>query len=107
MYIRFRLLSHGTLISLTNDTTDYMLVEINNDIIILKIKIDEYLNEVSIKFEEIDSSWIHIEIGQHKNTWFIDVNGEKHILIIPADLPIKLCTNNLLIGNLEVNAYCT
>lgn len=103
MYVRFGILSRGNFFSIKSDTTDYLLIKIINDIIKLKIKLDDYFDEVSIKFEAIDSSWIHMEIGQKKNSWFIDVNGEKRTLIMPLDVPNELCDNCLRIGNLEVN----
>lgn len=80
-----------------------MLVEIIKDVIKLKIKLDDYFDEVLIKFEEIDSSWIHVNIEQQKNCWVIEINGEKRILIMPEDIPIEICQNYLYIGNLEVN----
>ncbi|XP_025406324.1 uncharacterized protein LOC112680444 [Sipha flava] len=86
LYLRFELLANGNLMSIKGMTTDYMLVEINNDIIKLIVKLDDYYDEVLIQFEEIDSSWIHVEIEQQENTWIIDVNGEKRTLIMPADI---------------------
>jgi hypothetical protein len=102
--LKFELLANGNLMSIKGMTTDYMLVEINNDIIKLIVKLDDYYDEVLIQFEEIDSSWIHVEIEQQENTWIIDVNGEKRTLIMPADISNNdLCKNYLYIGNNEVN----
>lgn len=84
-------------------TTDYMLVEVNNNIIKLIIKLDDYFDEAIIPFEEIDSSWIHMEIEQQESTWLINVNGEKRILIMPADESIELCKNFMFIGNNEAS----
>lgn len=104
LYLRFEHLAHGNFI-LSESITDYMLVEINYDVIKLKIKLDDYFDDVSIKFEEIDSSWLRIEIEQQENRWYLDVNGEKRCLIIPTDMPIELCTNYLYIGKSEVIQY--
>lgn len=103
LYLRFELLSRGNLISMKSATADYMSVEIDKNILKLKIKLDDYFDEVSIKFEEIDSCWIHVEIRQRKNSWSMAVNGEKRTLIMPTDVPIELCDNHFYIGNLEVN----
>lgn len=103
LYLRFELLAHGNLILIKGMATDYMLVEINNDIVKLIIRLDDYFDEVLLPFEEIDSSWIHIEIEQRENTWFIYVNGEKRTLLMPADVSNELCKNYLHIGNNEVN----
>lgn len=105
LYLRFEVLSYGNLIFIKSTTTDYLLVEINNDVIKLKIKLDEQFDEVSIKFEEIDSSWIHIEIEQQENRWVLEVNGEKRALIMPTDVPNELCKNYLYIGNFQVRQY--
>lgn len=104
MYLRFELLTHGNLISIKT-ITEYMLIKISKDIIKLEVKLDDYFNEVSIKFEQIDSSWIYMEIEQQKNSWFIEVNGEKRTLIMPTNMSNqnKLCTNHLYIGNIKVN----
>lgn len=82
-----------------------LLVDVNKDIIKLKIKLDDYFDEVSIKFEQIDSSWIHLEIRQQLNTWSMEVNGEKRTLIMSDDIPIELCNGHFYIGHFEVNAY--
>lgn len=103
LYLRFELLAYGNLISIKGMATDYLLVEINNDIIKLIIKLDDYYDEVLISFEEIDSSWIHVEIEQQENTWIIYVNGKKRTLIIPSEISNELCKNYLYIGNNEVN----
>ncbi|XP_025192604.1 uncharacterized protein LOC112592664 [Melanaphis sacchari] len=103
LYVRFEILARGNLISIRSTTTDYMSVEINNDVFKLKIKLDEYFNEVSIKFEYIDSSWIHLEIEQHGNSWYLSVNDNKRSLIVPDDMLIELCENYLYIGNFQVN----
>lgn len=103
LYLRFERLSYGYLVLIKSVTMDYMLVEINNDIIKLKIKLDDYFDEKSIKFEEIDSSWIYVEIQQQINSWHINVNGEKHTLIMPVDIPINLCKDYIYIGNSEVD----
>lgn len=102
LYLRFEVLSHGNLIFIKSTTTDYLLVEINNDLIKLKIKLDGHFDEVSIKFEEIDSFWNHVEIERRENSWIIEVNGEKHTLIMSTDVPNKLCKNDLYIGNFQV-----
>lgn len=81
-------------------------VDINNDIIKLKVKLDDYFDEISIKFELIDSSWIHLEVKQQLNTWTIEVNGEKQTLIMPNDIPIELCTGHFYIGHFEVHNIC-
>jgi len=101
--VRFGLLAHGNLIFIKSITTDYMTVTIDNNVIKLKIKLDDYFDEVSIKLEEIDSSWTHVEIEQHSNSWVIEVNGQRQTLIMSSDVPIELCTNYLYIGNFEVN----
>lgn len=103
MYLRFGFLSNGNFISIKSVTADWLSVEIINDVIKLKVKLDDYFDEVSIKFETIDSSWVHLEVGQKRNSWFIDVNGEKRTLVMPADVPNDLCNNHIHIGNLEVN----
>jgi len=82
-----------------------MSVTIENNVIKLKIKLDDYFDEVSVKLEEIDSSWIHVEIEQQTNSWTIEINGERRTLIMSSDLPIELCKNNLYIGNIEVDTY--
>lgn len=103
LYLRFEFLSRGNLISIKSITMDYMLLEIDNDIIKLKIKLDDYFDEVLIKFEKVDSSWIHIDIEQQQNSWAIEVNGKKQTLIMPDDIPIEMCKNYLYIGNRKVN----
>ncbi|XP_026805571.1 uncharacterized protein LOC113548730 [Rhopalosiphum maidis] len=107
LYLRFEILAHGNLISIRSNTTDYMSVEINNDVFKLKIKLDEYFNEVSIKFEYIDSSWIHLEIEHHDNSWCLSVNDIKRSLIMPDDVLIELCENHLYIGNFQENQNST
>ncbi|XP_060872794.1 uncharacterized protein LOC132946753 [Metopolophium dirhodum] len=98
LYARFEILARGNFISIRSATTDYVMsVEINNDILKLKIKLDEYLNEVSIKFEAIDSSWIHLEIEQHNNSWCMSVNDDKRTLIMPTDVFDELCDTHLYI----------
>lgn len=103
MYLRFGLLAHGDLI-LMKTITDYMSVDISKDIIKLEVKLDDYFDEVSIKFEEIDSSWIHIAVEQQENSWFIEVNGVIRSLIMPTVIsnPNELCTNHLYIGHTKV-----
>lgn len=105
LYIRLQILSRGNLIFIKSFTTDYMSVTIENNVIKLKIKLDDYFDEVSVKLEEIDSSWIHVEIEQQTNSWTIEINGERRTLIMSSDLPIELCKNNLYIGNIEVDTY--
>jgi len=106
LYVRFEILARGNFISIQSTTTDYaMSVEINNDVFKLKIKLDEYFDEVSIKFEAIDSSWIHLEIEQHNNSWCISVNDNKRSLIMPTDVLDELCENYLYIGNFSVSKY--
>lgn len=100
--MKFERLALGNFILIKSITTDYMLVEINYDVIKLKIKLDDYFDDVSIKFEEIDSSWIRMEIEQQENKWILEVNGEKRYLTIPTDVPVELCTNHLYIGKSEV-----
>lgn len=103
LYLRFEFLSHGNLVSMKSVTADYMLVEIDKDVLKLKVRLDNYFDEVSIKFEEIDSCWIHVEIEQRLNSWSVAVNGEKRTLIMPTDVLVELCDNHFYIGNLEVN----
>jgi len=103
--VRFGLLAHGNLIFIKSITTDHMSVTIDNNVIKLRIKLDDYSDEVSVKLEEIDSSWIHVEIEQHSNSWVIEVNGERQTLIMSSDVPIELCKNHLYIGNFEVNTF--
>lgn len=106
LYARFEILARGNFISIRSTTKDYvMLVEINKDVFKLKIKIDEYFNEVSIKFEAIDSSWIHLEIEQHDNSWCMSVNDNKRSLIMPTDVLDELCEKHLYIGNFSVSKY--
>lgn len=106
LYVRFEILARGHFISIQSTTTDYVMsVEINNDVFKLKIKLDEYFDEVSIKFEAIDSSWIHLEIEQHNNSWCISVNDNKRSLIMPTDVQDELCENYLYIGNFSVSKY--
>jgi len=105
MYLRFGIFSRGNLVLMKSIAADYMSAEINNDVIKLKIKIDDYFDEMSISFEEIDSSWIHVEIGYQKNSWFLDVNGEKRALIMSSDVSVELCNSHLYIGKSEVNRY--
>jgi len=102
-YLRFEILDRGNLISIRSAAADYLSVEINNDVFKLKIKLDEYFDEVSIKFENIDSSWIHLEIEQHDNSWTMSVNDNKRTLIMPVDVLVELCENHLYIGNIQVN----
>lgn len=104
LYLRLELLARGNLILIKSIIADYNMlsVDINNDIIKLKIKLDDYLDETSIKFELIDSSWIHLEIKQQLNTWTMEVNGEKRTLIMPYDMPNELCTGHFDIGHFEV-----
>lgn len=82
-----------------------MSVTIENNAIKLKIKLDNYFDEVSVKLKEIDSSWTHVEIEQHTNSWTIEVNGEKRTLTMSSDVPIELCQNHLYIGNTEVSIH--
>lgn len=103
LYLRFEFLAHGNFITIKSITTDYILVEIIKDIIKLKIKLDDYFDEVLIKFEMIDSSWVHMNIEQQKNSWLIEINGEKRTLRMPEDIPTEICQNYLYIGNLKVN----
>lgn len=104
LYARFEILARGNFISIRSTTKDYvMLVEIIKDVFKLKIKIDEYFNEVSIKFEAIDSSWIHLEIEQHNNSWCMSVNDNKRSLIMPTDVLDELCEKHLYIGNFSVS----
>jgi len=106
LYVRFEILARGNFISIRSTTTDYVMsVEINNDVFKLKIKLDEYFDEVSMKFEAIDSSWIHLEIEQHNNSWCISVNDNKRSLIMPNDVHDKLCENYMYIGNISVSKY--
>lgn len=106
LYVRFEILACGNFISIRSTTMDYIIsVEINNDVLKLKIKLDEYFNEVSIKFEAIDSSWIHLEIEQHNNSWCMSVNDNKRSLIMPTDLVDELCEKHLYIGNFSVSKY--
>lgn len=112
MYLRFGLLSRGNLALMKSNTADYMSVEIDNDVIKLKIKLDDYFDDLFINIVEIDSSWIHVEIGQHKNSWFLEVNGKRRTLIVSTDVSVELCNSHLYIGKLEVDslymavAYC-
>lgn len=102
MYLRFERFARGNLLltkSITGD--DYMSVEVDKDTIKLKIKVDDYFGDVSVKYEEIDSSWVHMEIKQQQTSWQIDVNGEKRTLILP-DVPDEICKDHLHIGNIEV-----
>lgn len=103
MYLRFEILARGNFIFIRSTTTDYMSVEINNDIFKLKVKLDEYIDEMSMKFENINSCWIHLEIEQHDNSWCMSINDNKHTLIMPADVPVELCDSNLCIGNCQVS----
>jgi len=97
-------LARGNFISIQSITTDHVLtVEINNDIFTLRIKLDEYYDEVSIKFEAIDSPWIHLEIEQHNNSWCMSVNDKKGLLIMPTDVLFELCDDHLYIGNFPVS----
>lgn len=104
--MRFEILARGNFISIRGITTDYvMTVEINNDVFRLKLKLDEYFEEVSIQFEAIDSSWIHLEIEQHNNSWCMSVNDKKGSLIMPTDVFVELCESHLYIGNFPVSKY--
>jgi len=106
LYVRFEILARGNFIAIRSASTDYVMsVEINSDVFKLKIKLDEYLNEVSIKFEAIDSSWIHLEIEQHNNSWCMSVNDNKRSLIMPTDVFDELCDTHLYIGNFSVSKY--
>jgi len=100
--LRFEILASGNFIS-TQGTTDYMSVEINNDMFKLKIKLDEYFNEVAIKFEYIDSSWIHLEIEQHDNNWCLSINDNTRSLMMPDDVFVELCEDHMYIGNFQVS----
>lgn len=102
LYLRFEILASGNFIS-TQGTTDYMSVEINNDMFKLKIKLDEYFNEVAIKFEYIDSSWIHLEIEQHDNNWCLSINDNTRSLMMPDDVFVELCEDHMYIGNFQVS----
>lgn len=108
LYLRLELLARGNLILVKSIITDYNMlsVDIYYDVIKLKIKLDDYFDEISIKLELIDSSWIHLEIKQQLNTWSLEVNGEKHTLIIPDDMPIELCISHFYVGYFEVNMLC-
>lgn len=108
LYLRLELLARGNLISIKSVIADdnILTVDINNDIIKLKIKLDDYFDEISIKFELIDSSWIHLEIKQKLNMWTMEVNGEEQTLIMPDDMSIELCTGHFYIGNFEVHNSC-
>jgi len=104
LYLRFEILANGNFISTRCTAADYnMSVEINNDVFKLKIKLDEYFNEVSIKFEYIDSSWIHLEIEQHDNSWCLSVNDHKRSLMMPDEVFVELCEDHMYIGNFQVN----
>lgn len=103
LYLRFEILANGNFISTRSTAADYMSVEINNDVFKLKIKLDEYFDEVSIKFEYIDSSWIHLEIEQHDNSWCLSVNDNKRSLMMPDEVFVELCEDHMYIGNFQVS----
>lgn len=103
LYLKFKFPADGDLLLIKNTLNNYMLIQIVNNIIKLKVKLDDYFDETSIKIEEIDSSWIHLDIEQQVNVYSISVNGEKRTLIMSADISNELCKNNFYIGNSEVN----
>ncbi|XP_050060956.1 uncharacterized protein LOC114129897 isoform X2 [Aphis gossypii] len=107
LYLRFEILANGNFISTRSTAADYMSVEINNDVFKLKIKLDEYFDEVSIKFEYIDSSWIHLEIEQHDNSWCLSVNDNKRSLMMPDEVFVELCEDHMYIGNFQENQNST
>lgn len=96
-----RFASGNLLLAKSTSGDDYMSVDVYKDTITLKIRVDDYFGDVSIKYEEIDSSWVHVEIKQQQTSWKIDVNGEKRTLILP-DVPDEICNDHLYIGNIEV-----
>lgn len=95
---------YGDVITMNSSSADYICVSVVNNYFKLKVSVEDYSYDTLIKYEEIDSSWIHLELGQKMNVWYFNVNGETQTIETPGDIPNEICHEYFYTGSRDVSS---